>query len=85
MTGISIEAIALERMPCIRYLVYFHKNQGKIQVLIDFASEVNTITPAYTLKLGFIIWITDIGTQKLMAPFLLPMGWSKQAFYFKIN
>ncbi len=44
---------ALQRVPCIWYPVWFQKSQP-IRALIDFGSEVNTITPAYAVKLGLI-------------------------------
>ena len=53
MTGASKEALeqegALERVPCIHYLVQFKKDMSKAQVqaLIDSGSEVNTIHPTF--------------------------------------
>ena len=50
MTGPRVEA--LERIPCIHYLVQFKKDMAKVRALIDSRSEVNTIAPAYAKKLG---------------------------------
>ena len=33
--------------------------------LIDFDSKVNIIISTYVLKLGFIIWKTNVETQKI--------------------
>lgn len=54
MTGASTEATALKR-----------KDQSDIKALIDFRSKVNTMTPVYTLKLGFSIQKTDVQVQKI--------------------
>lgn len=39
-------------IPCIYYPVLFKKNQAKVQALLDFDSEVNDMTLAYTARLG---------------------------------
>lgn len=52
-------------MLCIWYPVQFQKDQPKFKVLINFGREVNTITLAYTTKLGFIIWKTSVGAPKI--------------------
>lgn len=43
----------LKRMQCIHYLLYFKKNQTKIQIFINSNSEVNAMTPAYAKSLSF--------------------------------
>ena len=53
MTGARKEVLereeALERIPCIYYLVQLKKNTSKaqIQALIDSRNEVNAIHPAF--------------------------------------
>ena len=59
------EDITLDFVPYIHYLVHFWKSSGNIEALIDFGSEVNAITPTYTLKLGLRVQKTDIGAQKI--------------------
>lgn len=36
--------LPLKHVPCIYYLVYFKKNEAKIQTLFDFDSEINAMT-----------------------------------------
>lgn len=43
--------MALQRVMCVSHLIWFKKKE--VQALINSGSEVNVITPAYTLKLGF--------------------------------
>lgn len=50
----------LKHLPCIHYLLYFKKNQTKIQALIDSGTELNIITPAYMAKLGLKVRPTNI-------------------------
>lgn len=57
--------LSLQSVLWIYYLVWFKKNQAKIQALIDFDSEINVITPAYIIKLGFKIYITNVEVQKI--------------------
>lgn len=40
---------------CIYYLIYFKKNLTKIKALLDFDSEVNSMTSTYVTKLDFKI------------------------------
>ena len=63
MTGPKTEA--LERVPCIYYLVQFKKNTAEVRALIDLRSEVNAIAPAYAKKPGLRIRKTNIGAQKI--------------------
>ena len=58
---------ALERIPCIHYLIQFKKNTSKAQVqaLIDSRSEVNTIHLTFAKQLGLPIRPTDVGAQKI--------------------
>ena len=61
------EEVILDQVPCIHYLFQFQKGkEASIWALIDSGSEVNAMNSAYAKKLGFRIWKTDIGAQKLM-------------------
>ena len=54
--------IALQRVPCIQYLVQFQgKQAGKIQVLIDSDSKVKKMTAIYAVKLGFTTRKMNVG------------------------
>ena len=66
MTGASKKAlkVILDQVPCIYYPVQFRKNKETIQVLIDFGSEFNALTPAYAKKLGLWTQKTDVEAQK---------------------
>ena len=52
----------LERVPCIWYLVTF-KDQTK--ALLDSRSKVNAMSQVFTYQLGFTIWKTNVGAQKI--------------------
>lgn len=70
MTNASKKA-TLKCIPCIYYLVQFRKNKvNNLLVLIDWRSEINAMLPAYTKKLGFQIWKTNIKAQKIDGPIL---------------
>ena len=45
----------LVRVPCIWYLITFHKKSVPVLVLFDSGSEVNAIYPNFTQELGFSI------------------------------
>ena len=45
--------LTLKRVPCIHYPLRFWKDTAGVRALVDLGSEVNTMTPAYTAKLGF--------------------------------
>lgn len=45
-------------------------NNLEVYTLFDSESEVNTTTPAYTAKLGFVTQEIDVGTQKIDGPIL---------------
>lgn len=50
---VSKKNVVLARVPYINYLLRFKKNnKNKMRALIDSASKVNVIIPAYALKLG---------------------------------
>lgn len=52
----------LKYMLCIYYLMQFKKNQVKVQVFLNFGSEVNIIILAYATKLGLKVQLINIGT-----------------------
>lgn len=57
---------ALQRVPCIRYLVQFRKQKDStVQALVDSGSEVNAMTSVYASKLGLVTRKTDVGAQKI--------------------
>ena len=55
--------IALQRVPCIHYLIPLKKKE--VQALIDSGSEVNVMIPAYTSKLDLQVHRIDIRAQKI--------------------
>ena len=67
MTEASKEdKVALVQVSCIHYPLHFRKdNQNKVQALIDYGSKVNTMIPAYILKLGLRVRQTNVGAQKI--------------------
>ena len=56
---------ALERVPCICYLVQFKKGKTPMQALIDLESEVNVIHLSFAKQLGLSIWSIDVEAQKI--------------------
>ena len=57
---------ALERIPYIHYPVQFEgTNKTQVQALIDSGSDVNTMIPAYTLRLDLRARHTNVGAQKI--------------------
>ena len=69
MIGASREAPkvkVLNRFPCIYYPIQFRKDKGKnILASLNFKSEVNVMTLAYTAYLGFKVRVTDVSAQKI--------------------
>lgn len=47
----NIDILPLEHMPCTDYLVWFQKDQAKIQILIEIKSKVNVMIYIYASKL----------------------------------
>ena len=52
-------------MPCIHYPLRFCKDTTGVRALIDSGSEVNAMSPAYTLKLDLKVYHTNVGAQKV--------------------
>ena len=57
--------VALARIPCIHYPLCFQKDTAEVKALLDFASEFNTMTPAYASKVGLQICHNNVGAQKI--------------------
>ena len=51
------------KVPCIYYLVEFQEEQ--IKALLDSNSKINAMNPDFVWKLGFKIWKTNVGAQKI--------------------
>ena len=58
LVTVSLEAITLQRVHCISYLVQFYGEE--VKVLIDSGNEFNAMTPAYILKLGLQVHLTNV-------------------------
>ena len=52
-------------MPYINYPVQFQKDDSKTRALLNNGSKVNTMSSAYTKKLGLQVQKTDVGAQKI--------------------
>lgn len=50
----------LKHVPYIYYLIQFQKDQVELQALINFGSEINTMTLLYMSRLGFKVRATNI-------------------------
>ena len=76
VTDASTEALEmiLKQVFFIQIPVKFRKDKNTIQVLIDFGSEVNVMTPAYTAVLGHKVCFTAIRAQKIEGSFLKIFG-----------
>ena len=55
--------MSLEWVLYIHYLLCFQKDNIGIRTLIDLDSEVNTIIPAYTSKLGLKVYPINVRAQ----------------------
>ena len=76
--------VALARVPFIHYLLRFQKdNQNEMRAFIDSGSEVNKMTPAYALKLGFQVRRTNVGVQKIHGSILEMFGIILASFQVK--
>ncbi len=62
MTKKTEETKELEWIPCIWYLITF---KDQTEALLDLGSKVNPISQAFAHQLGFKIWKTNVGTQKI--------------------
>lgn len=49
----------------IYHLIWFKKDQTKIQVLLDPVSKINVMSPAYMAKLDLKDWPTNLGALKI--------------------
>ena len=59
---------------CIYYPLCFRKDIAGVKALIDSGNKFNTITSEYTLKLGFQVYYTNIGAQKIDSSILKMFG-----------
>lgn len=57
--------IALKRIPCIYYLLYFRKKTADIRALIYSRNKVNKINPVYIAKLGLQACETKVRAQNI--------------------
>lgn len=58
-------APSLKRVPYIHHPICLKKNQAEVQALLDFGSDVNAMTSAYTTKPDLKVWLTNIKAQKI--------------------
>lgn len=58
MIQASKENMALNELSYIYYLIWFKKY--KIKALINFGSEINTMSSNYILKLGFKVCFINV-------------------------
>lgn len=65
MTKIRIKVVVLDVYPTSAIEYNFVKTKGKIEVWINFRSEINVITFAYALKLALIIQKIYDSAQKI--------------------
>lgn len=54
-----------------------------MRVLIDSGSEVNSMTPAYTIKLGFKSQYIDVRAKKIDGPTMKTFGMAIASFWVK--
>ena len=60
--SITIKKEELEQVPYIRYPVTF---KDQTEALLDSESKVNVMSQAFAYQLGFTIWKTNVGAQKI--------------------
>ena len=61
-------------MSCIYYPLRFQKDIVGVKALISLGSEINTMIPAYVLKLGLKVRHTNVGAQKINSFILKTIG-----------
>lgn len=52
-----------QQLKCVLYIQYpikFKKSNIEVQALMDSGSEINAMTPAYTVVFGLFVYFTDI-------------------------
>lgn len=62
---IAKNSLLLECASYIYYLLYFKKDQAKVQTILDFDTKVNALISAYVASLSPKIRLTNIGAQKI--------------------
>lgn len=70
----------LEWVLCIYHPMRFKKKYAKIKVILDSEIELNTITLAYTAKLGLKVQPTNVGAQKIDGSTLKIFGMALASF-----
>ena len=71
----------LDTIPCICYLVQFHKDKGKdVLALFDSSNEVNAMTLAHAAHLGLKVKVTHVGVQKINGSLLVTYSMVIAAF-----
>ena len=68
------DVVVLDWVSCIRYPIWFKKSKIQVEALIDSGNKVNTMTPAYALKLGLKVHTTDVRAQKIDSSTLETFG-----------
>lgn len=79
----AIDIPLLKGALCIYYLLYFNKDQVKVQTWLDSNTEINTMAPAYAANLSFKIRSTNMEAQKIESFTLLTLAMALANF--KIN
>ena len=51
------------RVPCVHYPVRFQ--EGQVKASFNSGSKINAINPNFAQKLGFKVWKTNVGAQKI--------------------
>lgn len=62
------DKVVLGKIPYMHYSLRFQKDTNKIWALLNLDSKVNTMTPAYALKLDFRVRHTNIRANKIDGP-----------------
>lgn len=75
---------ALQRIPCIWYLIQFQKSQAKTKALINSDIKINAMTPAFAAKLGLITQKTSIRAQKIDGSILMTYSIALASFCLRI-
>ena len=57
--------VVLKIVSYIHYPVQFQEGQEQIRAMFNSGSRVNAMSLVYTKRLGFKIWKTNVGAQKI--------------------
>lgn len=72
--------MALQRIPCICYLIQFQEDQAEVKTFINSGTKVNTMTPSFTAKQGLKPMSINVSVPKIDGSLLETYGMTLVVF-----